>query len=56
MKALIAVVTAVLALSGCGSSLTGPDERDEAAETARARQNLEAATPQSGPSLKLSAN
>ncbi len=56
MKKLIALVTAAVALTGCGSSLTGPQERDEAAEAARARQNLEAATPQGGLSTKLAAN
>lgn len=55
MKKLIALVTTALALTGCGSSLTGPEE-NEAAEAAKARQSLEAATPQGGLSTKLAAN
>lgn len=55
MKSLITLLTAALALSGC-SSLTGPEDRDETAQAAKAKRSLEAATTVPGPSMKLSAN
>lgn len=54
MKALITLLTAALALTGCNSA-TGPDDQDEAAQAAKAKRSLEAATV-AGPSTKLAGN
>ena len=55
MKALITLLTAALALTGC-SSLTGPEDQDEAAQAAKAKQRLEAASPAIKLSTRLAGN
>jgi PBP1b-binding outer membrane lipoprotein LpoB len=55
MKALITLLTAALAVSGC-SSLTGPEDQDDAAQAAKAKQRLEAASPEIKPSTRLVGN
>jgi hypothetical protein len=56
MKRIVALLTAALAVTGCGT-LTGPEDADEAAQAARAKRSLEAAAdPHAAPSLRLSAN
>jgi hypothetical protein len=48
---MLALITGVIALTGCGN-LAGPDDTDSAANTAKAKQALEAAT-QDGVTLSL---
>ena len=54
-KTMVALITAALALTGCGN-LTGPDERDAAANAAKAKQALEAGSQAAAISARLSSN
>ncbi len=55
MKAIAALLTATLALTGC-STVTGPDEQNAELQAAAAKRSLEAASKVTAPSMKLAAN